>query len=290
MLILGGSGFLGAHVALRALDREWDVVVASREPRLPVAAGPAAARTRAFDALTRGALARLLGEEQPQAVVVCTALPSVAECERYPVLARTLNIDLPADVARWTGPNGARAVLVSTDLVFGAEPPRAERYCEDEAPSPASEYGRTKAAGESAVLQIDPRAVVARSALLYGNSFGRGQGASDSLLAAVARGERPALFTDEWRTPLDAAVAGRALAELAESEVRGIVHLAGRERLSRHELGLRVLASAGMTRAAASELVRATTRAAEGCASRPADVSLDTTNARAILGERWDVI
>jgi dTDP-4-dehydrorhamnose reductase len=286
LLILGGTGFLGVHVARAGLALGWDVAVASREPRLPATSGTDFVRTRTFDALVQGTLTRLLDAEQPTAVVVCAALPTIAQCEAYPVLARKLNVDLPADVARWTHEHGARTVFVSTDLVFGAEPPRDARYREDDPPSPASEYGRTKAAGESAVLDADPRSVVARCALLHGDSFGRALGASDSLLAAVARGERPALFTDEWRTPLDVATAARALVRLAEHDFHGTVHVAGGERLSRLDLGLRVLAAAGKPNP--SELLRATTRAAGGFASRPADVSLDTTKLRAILGSRWE--
>jgi dTDP-4-dehydrorhamnose reductase len=286
LLILGGSGFLGPHVARAALARRWDVAIASRDPRLPPASGAGSVRARTFDALVPGSLERLLDEEQPATVVVCTALPTIAQCDAYPVLARALNADLPAAVARWTHTHGAKTVLVSTDLVFGAEPARHGRYREDDPPSPASEYGRTKAAGEAAVLDADPRAIVARCALLFGDSFGRALGASDNLLAAVERGERPALFTDEWRTPLDAALAARALVSLPEADVHGIVHVAGSERLSRLELGLRILESTGKPRAL--ELVRATTRAVEGHAARPADVSLDTGRLRAILGERWE--
>jgi len=286
ILVLGGSGFLGAHVARAALEQGFEVVAASRDPKLPPQVG--AARTRAFDALADGSLERLLEDERPHAVIVCTALPSIADCERYPVLARTLNADLPARVARWTAAKGARAVLVSTDLVFGATPPRAGRFLEDDPPAPVSEYGRTKAGGEARFLEADPRAVVARLPLLFGDSFGRGTGATDALLDAVRRGERPSLFTDEWRTPLDVAEAGRALVRLADAGVHGIVHLPGKERLSRHELGLRVLAAAGHAPEEALALVRATTRAEAGLGSRPADVCLGTLRAHELAEDRWN--
>jgi dTDP-4-dehydrorhamnose reductase len=282
LLILGGSGFLGAHVA-RAAERAgtFEVVIASREPVLPRGAGLENVRTRKFDALVRGNLARLLDEVAPHGVVLCTALPTIAACAQYPVLARALNVGLPGDVARWTADHVARLVFVSTDLVFGAEPPTASMYREEDAPSPMSEYGRTKADGEAEVLRIDRHALVARLALLYGDSFGRGLGASDALRVAIERGEEPSLFTDEWRTPIDVAPAARALVRLLDTQVRGFVHVAGRERLSRHELGVRVFG-------ADAHRIRATTRSEAGLADRPRDVSLDTTLVRAILGERWD--
>ena len=82
---------------------------------------------------------------------------------------------------------------------------------------------------------------MARLPLLYGNSGGRGLGASDSLLEAIERGEKPRLFVDEWRTPLEVSNAAEALVELLEFDHGGVLHLAGPDRVTRHEFGLAVL-------------------------------------------------
>jgi dTDP-4-dehydrorhamnose reductase len=145
-------------------------------------------------------------------------------------------------------------------------------------------YGRTKAAGEERVRAADPRAACVRLPLLFGDSAGRGLGASDALLAALARGERPPLFRDEWRTPLDAANAAEALLELSQGESTGTLHVAGPERLSRLELGLAILEAHGLSRAEAEARVAACDRASLGLAAeRPADTSLDASHARALL-------
>ncbi len=150
---------------------------------------------------------------------------------------------------------------------------------------PVSRYGETKAAGERAVLETSPEALVVRLPLLYGDSGGRGLGATDALLAAVARGERPRLFEDEFRTPLDVDVAARALVELLlDSGVAGVLHVAGKERLARYELGLALLAAAGFDPARARAAVLAGTRRQAGLeTTRPADVSLDASRARDML-------
>lgn len=206
--------------------------------------------------------------------LVCTALATIAECERYPKLARTLNVDFPVRAARRASETGAHFVLVSSDLVFGGRAPLGERFTELDEPAPVSIYGSTKQAGEAAVREACEYTLVVRLPLLFGDSFGRGLGASDALVTAVRRGEKPALFSDEWRTPLDVASAGRALITLARARTTGIRHIAGRERLSRVELGERALITAGFTPDAARAAIRATTRAEAGHAHRPADVSL----------------
>lgn len=220
-------------------------------------------------------LMQALDRARPACVVNCAALSRISDCEREPLLARRVNADAPAEIARWCAANDARFVHASTDLVFGGEPPRASGYRDDDATDPRSTYGFTKRDGERAVLAANERALVVRLPLLYGESFGRGLGASDGLVAAIERGETPTLFSDEWRTPLDVAEAARKLVELAFGELRGLVHVAGAERLSRLELGLRVLHERRF--ADVEHLVRATTRAEASMSDRPRDVSLETS-------------
>lgn len=290
--VLGGSGLLGVH-ALEAVlaaarraspsPRPAAVVSISRDP----GAVPAGASAVRADALRPGDLERALAAAQPERVLVCTALSRGGDCEAYPELARALNVELPRRVARWCREHGSRLVHVSTDLVFGAEDAPSGGFREEAPPGPLTRYGESKAEGELALLAECPEALVVRLPLLYGDSRGRGLGASDSLLAAIARGERPTLYSDEWRTPLEVSGAARALAELlfADSErARGLLHVAGTERLSRLELGLAVLRAAGHGEARALSLVEARTRAEAGQdRARPRDASLNCERALALL-------
>ncbi len=296
-LVLGGSGFLGAHLVAELAARGERVVSASREPE----AGPGAERveTRTLDLALEGAAAGLLDELRPDKVALVAALSRVGDCERDPELARRLNTEVPAEVALACRASGTRLVHVSTDLVFGASPPHRRpmahaeqwksglgdfsgqpRYCEEDPPSPAHMYGRTKAEGEGAILGVYAEALIVRLPLLFGPSFGRGLGASDSLLAALDRGESPNLFVDEYRTPLEVRNAARALCELLPSSRSGLLHVAGPDRLTRHELGFEVLRA---TDPRAFDRVVPTSRAEVGMEDRPRDTSLDASIARECL-------
>jgi dTDP-4-dehydrorhamnose reductase len=281
LLVLGASGFLGPHVVRAARTAGWRVVAAARRPELASwLGGHGPDEALAFEAEDPAALPELLARARPQAIVCALALSRVDACEREPARAERLNAAFPAALARASRAAGVRLVHVSTDLVFGAAPPRAGGFREDDPPAPVHAYGRSKAEGEARVLAADPSALVVRLPLLYGDSGGRGLGASDQILATLARGERPALFTDEWRTPLEAGNAAAALLELGAGDAAGLLHVAGPERLDRHALGLVVLLRLGLP----AERVRATTRAELGfAASRPADVALDSSRARALL-------
>jgi dTDP-4-dehydrorhamnose reductase len=278
-LVLGGSGFLGAHVVATALARSGtgaSVYSASREPSRT--AGDA--RAVEFDALREGGVDAIFREIAPKRVVLCTALAKIEDCEAYPELARTLNVELPRRVAVACAEIGARLVAVSTDLVFGGGTPRAGGYVEEDPTAPVSHYGATKALGEDAVVQSNANALVVRVPLLFGPSGGRGRGASDGLLAAIARGEKPRLFTDEWRTPLSVVEAAAALCELLDSSVTGRLHVAGPHRISRYDLGLWALRVKGLP----PNLIEPALAADLGTKSlRPADACLDARKARSLL-------
>jgi len=273
ILILGATGYLGAELLRQARSAGVEALAAART--LPGAGG----HERVWDARESGATERLLRETEPEVVLIAAALARVGDCAADPALAHRLNAELPETVARWTRTSGARLVHVSTDLVFGGCPPAGERYREDDEPSPLHVYGRTKSEGEARVLAADPGALVVRLPLLFGDSCGRGLGASDQLLEAIRRGERPCLFEDEWRTPLEVVTAARALHEAVEKGGAGLLHVAGADRVSRWELGELLLAprgpASGVRRAKRSDLGLA--------AERPADVSLDAARARQLL-------
>ena len=270
---------------MRAGAARFDSVVAAcRHPERHPTALPGKARPRAWDGHLAIENVRLFAETKPTAVIVAAAMSRMADCERDPDAAHDMNAALPGALARLAESFGARLVHVSTDLVFGGEPPVGERYTPADPPRPLSVYGQSKADGDERVLQANPAALVCRLPLLYGDSFGRGLGASDALTAAVERGEAPTLFVDEWRTPLDVADAAAALVELAAGAAHGIVHVSGPERVSRAELGRAVLRHRG---ASDEELARAFgegTRADLGLDRvRPADVSLDDPRVRDLI-------
>jgi dTDP-4-dehydrorhamnose reductase len=122
------------------------------------------------------------------------------------------------------------------------------------------------------MLVAFPEAVVARlPSCFYGNSFGAG--AAPRQPARVARQRHPTmLFTDEWRTPLEVSTAARALVELLEKDVRGILHSLGPDRISRYDLGLTVIDASRLSRGRLREQIRPGNRAEGKQASRPSDV------------------
>lgn len=269
ILITGASGQLGGYL-LRALQRHPGGVVAwsgSRAGELfgralhPINLADAQAVTEEFD------------EARPDVVIHAAAMARVSDCHADPEKAHQVNAAATATLAGLAARRGARFVYVSTDLVFGGE---RGRYAEEDAPSPLSEYGRSKAAGEVAALAV-PRAVVARVSLLYGPSLIGRPTFFDEQVTALRGGRPVTLFSDEHRSPLDLASAAGALLALAKSEYVGVLHVGGPERMSRLEMGQRLAKHLGLSGEGIVPMRRDEAPAPE---PRPQDVSLDSSRWR----------
>jgi dTDP-4-dehydrorhamnose reductase len=103
----------------------------------------------------------------PDIVVNCAAWTTVDEAESKEDEAFLVNGRGAGHVAAACAVSGARLVQVSSDYVFSGD--AARPYSEHDAPGPRTAYGRTKLAGEKAVLGLLPKTgYVVRTAWLYG--------------------------------------------------------------------------------------------------------------------------
>ncbi len=220
ILITGASGFLGGHViaAVRAAGH-----VACTTARR---SGEAA-----VDLTGPGMVDAVVQALRPDVVLHLAAMARLADCEREPARATAVNALVPQ---RFAERFGARLVSLSTDLVFDG---RWAPYSALAPVAPLSAYGQSKAEGEERVRANGGRVV--RLPLLFGPDA-EGRGASAALRTAIERRQVSALFTNEYRTPLHAAdAAAQLVALVVEPEGPLLLHLAGPERVSRYEFGLR---------------------------------------------------
>ena len=101
-------------------------------------------------------------------IVNCAAYTAVDKAEDDSDIAKKINEDGPRNLAL----SGAKIIHISTDYVFDGK--NYQPYLPEDTANPVSVYGRTKRAGELAVLNNAKIAVVIRTAWLYspnGNNF-----------------------------------------------------------------------------------------------------------------------
>ena len=194
LLITGASGFLGTNALLAALDEGRDVACAFNNT--PV--GHEGVRAVATDLSTVDAASKLLDCVEPEWVLNCAAMANVDSCEREPDAAERVNAELPRALASACRKAGTRLVHISTDAVFDGND---GDYHETDEPLPLNVYGRTKLAGERAVLEELPDALVARTNFV-GLSPGGQTGIADWMMGELEAGRRILGFTDIIITPL----------------------------------------------------------------------------------------
>lgn len=163
------------------------------------------------------------------------ALTGVDECEAHPDEAHRVNVEGPRAVARLSAERGSRLAHVSTDYVFDGD---GGPYTESRTPEPVNVYGKTKRAGEKAVLEELPEALVLRISAVYGWNRLRSKPNSVTWIVDRLRTGQPVpLFTDQTVSPTYAAEAAQALLDLVWGTARGVMHFAPEECVSRLQLG-----------------------------------------------------
>jgi dTDP-4-dehydrorhamnose reductase len=124
-----------------------------------------------LDITAAASVASTFADHRPDVVVNCAAWTAVDDAESHESEALQVNAVGARVLAERCARARARMLQVSTDYVFSGD--GTTPYAEDAEPNPRTAYGRTKLAGEEAVLSTLPgAAAVVRTAWLYGEHGG----------------------------------------------------------------------------------------------------------------------
>jgi dTDP-4-dehydrorhamnose reductase len=266
LFVTGLGGYLGhavAAAASAAAAASEATGVSEVSGTIRTRPAPPGLLTFAIDVRDERAVAEAIAAARPDAVVHTAYVQHGAG-------AWTVNVDGSAAVARAARAAGIRLVHLSSDVVFPGDLGRPLR--EDDAPAPVNAYGKSKAAAEAAVAAADPGAVLVRTSLIYG-------GVEPSTYELRALDPAQTFYADEVRCPIAAGDLAAALVELAaRADVRGPLHVAGAEAVSRLEFAQLIAAARGHD--------PATVHGGSRPAGRPGDLRLDCARARSLLRTR----
>ncbi|MCX2934221.1 dTDP-4-dehydrorhamnose reductase [Mycobacterium sp. CVI_P3] len=201
-------------------------------------AGEAVRRAREFSALTHqqwdiadpAAAGRFVAEGD--LVVNCAAIANVDAAEADPDTAYAVNATGAENVAHACARVGAELVHISTDYVFdGAQ--RHPYEVGDEA-APLGVYGRSKLAGELAVLAAMPDAHIVRTSWVYTGAAGNDVVA---VLRRLADTDRTVdAVDDQTGSPTYVKDLVDALLEIGDGRIRGpVLHVVNEGACTRYE-------------------------------------------------------
>ncbi|MCU1690855.1 MAG: dTDP-4-dehydrorhamnose reductase [Jatrophihabitantaceae bacterium] len=209
-LITGASGQLGSDLAR--------VLSPAPTPGVAVLGGPKVmAATRAdLDVTDSAAVRAAVRSWRPDVIINAAAYTAVDAAETDEDAAFLLNATAPGFLARAAAENGARFIHVSTDYVYAGDADRP--YTEADETDPRSAYGRTKLAGEAAVLELDPTAHVVRTAWVYGQTGGN---FVKTMLRLAGERDTVSVVQDQRGSPTWSQDLARGLVALAQSDAAG---------------------------------------------------------------------
>jgi dTDP-4-dehydrorhamnose reductase len=202
VLVTGGDGQLARAIAETWTDHE--VIRLGRT---------------ALDLADLDAIPAVVRSHHPDLILNAGAHTAVDRCESEPDLARRLNAEAVAVLARCADELGIPLFQISTDYVFDGTGQRP--YGEGDPTGPRSVYGRTKLDGEVAARKARAHLII-RTAWLYdawGKNFYR------TMLNVAAQGRSLKVVDDQQGTPTSCRALARQLEVAAREGWRGTVHV-----------------------------------------------------------------
>ena len=180
-----------------------------------------------------------LSELRPEVIVNCAAYTAVDACETNPA-CWTVNADGPKHLAEWSAANNAFLVHVSTDYVFAGDKPLFQSLEESDTTNPVSEYGRSKLAGEEAILESGAQSAILRTAWLYGAN---GKNFLKTMLRlALKNPDREiCVVDDQYGSPTWSYTLARQIAAVIEARAVGVFHATSEGYCSWYDLACQFL-------------------------------------------------
>jgi dTDP-4-dehydrorhamnose reductase len=185
---------------------------------------------------------RAFAETQPDIVFNCAAFHNVDACEREPGTAWLVNVQAVRDLAR----RGVPLVHISTNYVFDGR--RDDPYSEEDIPAPRSMYAITKLAGEHAALAYGDRALVVRTAGLYGlhGSASKGGNFVQRMIARAQEQGALTVVSDQLLQPTFTLDLAKAILDAVRAGAEGVLHLTAGGACSWHEFTVAIMREAGL--------------------------------------------
>lgn len=174
----------------------------------------------------RSTLERFWGEKPYDVIINPAALSGLEECLDHPELAQAVNVEAPRVMAEFATERHIKFVHFSTDYVFGGG--KKKRLRETVLPDPVNVYGRSKLAGEHAVMQCGGGALVCRVSWLFGPSGPLAKAKPshfDHVLRRAVSGENQYLIEDKYSVPTFTHDIVQWVDALLRAQTSGIYHL-----------------------------------------------------------------
>jgi len=268
VLVTGACGYIGSNLRKYLAGKGYDVYGLTSK-------SVEAAKMYRVDLTDVEKVFEVFVSVKPDVVVHAAGLSSLSECERNPELAMRINVETTRGIVAALSKmgQGAKLVFLSSDYVFDGE---RGNYAEGDEVNPRTVYGRTKVLAETVIREHLENYIICRTA----NVYSRGGNFFTLILEALEQDRTVDVFDDVFFTPTYIDYLLDSLRALIELDFKGVIHVAGRERMSRYGFALKVADVLGKDQALVRSIQQGT-----GLIAR--DSSLNCEYSRKLLSNYW---
>lgn len=273
-LIVGALGQVGSHLC----------ALYSEQPGTPRVLGTSREGGDGLLSLDLSALRsrenveRVLEGNDFNSVFCIGAMTDVDRCEEHKERAFQVNAAAPGFLAQFAWSRCMPFIYFSTEYVFAGRTDRPGPYQTDDQPDPINIYGQSKLAGERAVSESHPEALIIRTTVVYGPER-RGNNYLHRVLRNLTEGKSMRVPEDQISTPTYNRDLVRIVDHLVRDGAGGVFHVCGTELLNRYQFALQIASSFDLN---AELLTPVPTSASDRHAPRPLSAGLSTSKLRSM--------
>jgi len=222
ILLTGTNGQVGWELQ-RALGNSARVIALTREQ---------------LDLNQAEAIRQVVRAHQPDIIINPAAYTAVDKAESEPELAMAVNGIAPGIFAEEAKKLNATLIHYSTDYVFDGSQPTP--YREGDTPNPQSVYGKTKLAGEKAIIDSGCKHLILRTSWVYGVHGGN---FVNTILRLAKERNELRIVADQFGAPTWARLLANSTLQILQSwqaqnfadELSGVYHLTAAGRTNWHQ-------------------------------------------------------
>lgn len=214
ILITGSKGQVG-YCLIQQLHGKHDILAVDRDE---------------LDITDREAVFETVQRFRPDVIINAAAHTAVDRAENEVELSEAINANGPRYLAEAAKSVNGAILHISTDYVFDGQREAGYCYKESDTVDPQGVYGRTKLAGEQAVFAENDKAIVLRTAWVFGE---HGNNFVKTMLRLAKQRDSLGVVADQVGGPTYAGDIAKALIAIAEKIIAnqtveyGVYHFTG---------------------------------------------------------------
>lgn len=225
ILITGASGYLGSHLFQALSNKDYIIVGTDIEVDLRNT------DSHQLDITDAYSVNKLMKEVNPDMILHTAGLKNLKQCETNPELAYKVNTKASMNLFHSAIENNpdTHIVFFSSDYVFDGS---RGTYIESDATCPKTVYGKSKQKAEKELIELHKKHLIIRTS----NVFGYGNGGFFRYVQDRLNNGIPVeAYGDTYFTPTYLPFLIETIVKAIEFEKTGIIHICGKERISRFE-------------------------------------------------------